>query len=136
DLYRATPVNGYAWLHGTKGGRMVHVGAVDSPVSLGDVTQIAGEFRRSVGTGAGSPKTNGVDVLGWDFAFEMNETAKQKAAEAGVDIRWLKIPHDVMDKRARDQGDVRFFELAALSVDVHGNGRKVTVTLTDFVIPP
>src|SRR5207249_11395652 len=54
DLYHAMPVNGYAWLHGTKGGRMVHVGAVDSPVSLGDVTQIGGEFARSVGTRAGS----------------------------------------------------------------------------------
>jgi len=112
------------------------VGAVDSPVSLGDVSQIATEFRRAVGTGEGAPKTNGVDVLGWDFAFEMNETAKQQAALAGVDIRWLKIPHDVMDKRARDQGDVRFFELAALSVDMQRDGRKATVTLTDFVIPP
>jgi adenine-specific DNA-methyltransferase len=136
DLYHATPVNGYAWLHGTKGGRMVHVGAVDSPVSLGDVTQIAGEFRRSIGTGAGSPTTNGVDVLGWDFAFEMNETAKQKAAEAGIELRFLRIPHDVMDKRARDQGDIRFFELAALSVDASVSGLALTLTLTDFVIPP
>jgi len=136
DLYHATAVNGYAWLHGVKGGRMVHVGAVDSPVSLGDVTQIAGEFRRSIGTGAESPKTNGVDVLGWDFAFEMNEVAKQKAAEAGIDVKFLRIPHDVMDKRARDQGDVRFFELAALSVDAAVSGLALTLTLKDFVIPP
>jgi DNA modification methylase len=136
DLYHATPVNGYAWLHGVKGGRMVHVGAVDSPVSVGDVTAMAGEFRRAVGTGEGSPTTNGVDVLGWDFAFEMNEVAKQKAAEAGISMRFLKIPHDVMDKRARDQGDIRFFELAALSVDSAVKGKYLTLTLTDFVIPP
>jgi len=136
DLYHATAVNGYAWLHGVKGGRMVHVGAVDSPVSLGDVTQIAGEFRRSIGTGAESPKTNGVDVLGWDFAFEMNEVAKQKAAEAGIDVKFLRIPHDVMDKRAREQGDICFFELAALSVDASISGLSLTLTLKDFVIPP
>src|SRR2546422_7616757 len=31
--------------------RMLHVGAVDSPVSVGDVGQIAAEFRRLVGSG-------------------------------------------------------------------------------------
>jgi hypothetical protein len=30
-LYQAKPLNGYSWLHGVKGGRMVHVGAVDAP---------------------------------------------------------------------------------------------------------
>ncbi|MEX1194950.1 MAG: DNA methyltransferase [Dehalococcoidia bacterium] len=136
DLYHATPMTGYAWLHGTKGGRMVHVGSVDAPVSQGDVSQIASEFKRSIGSGKSAPKTNGVDVLGWDFAFEMNETAKQMAAAAGVDVKWYRIPHDVMDKRARDQGDVRFFELAALSVDSKVAKRKLTLALTDFVIPP
>src|SRR3990172_4313126 len=102
----------------------------------GEGTQMGGGFRRGMGTGAGSPKTNGVDVLGWDFAFEMNEVAKQKAAEAGIDVKFLRIPHDVMDKRAREQGDVRFFELAALSVDAAVSGLALTLTLKDFVIPP
>jgi hypothetical protein len=43
-LYHATPIHGYTWLHGVKAGRMVHVGVVDAPVSVGDVTQIAAEF--------------------------------------------------------------------------------------------
>ena len=37
DLYLAKPMNGHAWIHGTKSGRMVHVGAVDAPVTLADV---------------------------------------------------------------------------------------------------
>ena len=136
QLYKATSVAGYSWLHGVKAGRMVHVGAVDSPVSPGDLSQVAAEFKRAMGTGKDAPRTNGVDVLGWDFAFEMNEVAKQQAAQANIDMRFLRIPRDVMDKRAVEQGDVRFFELAALSVDVHNEGPKITVTLTDFVIPP
>jgi len=28
ELYHATPVTGYSWLHGVKAGRTVHVGAV------------------------------------------------------------------------------------------------------------
>jgi hypothetical protein len=135
-LAQATPLNGYTWLHGVKGGRMVHVGAVDAPVSIGDVTQIAAEFKRAVGTGKDAPKTNGVDVLGWDFAFEMNEVAKQKAAAANIQVRFLRIPHDAMDKRAVAQGDIHFFELAALSVDVKAEKREVTLKLKDFIIPP
>ncbi|MBI2166155.1 MAG: site-specific DNA-methyltransferase [Chloroflexi bacterium] len=136
ELYHATPISGYAWLHGVKAGRMVHVGAVDSPVSPGDITQIAAEFRRAVGTGKDAPTTNGVDVLGWDFAFELNEVAKQHAEQANINLRFLRIPREVLEKKAVEQGDIRFFELAALSVDVATKGRAVTLTLTDFVIPP
>ena len=41
-----------------------------------------------------------------------------------------------MDKRAVAQGDIHFFELAALSVELKAHGREVTLKLTDFVIPP
>jgi hypothetical protein len=33
----AKPMNGHAWIHGPKSGRMVHVGAVDAPVTLANV---------------------------------------------------------------------------------------------------
>jgi adenine-specific DNA-methyltransferase len=135
-LYQAEALNGYSWLHGVKNARMIHVGSVDAPVSVGDVTQIAAEFKRAVGTGKDAPKTNGVDVLGWDFAFELNEVAKQQAAAANIQLRFLRIPRDVMDKRAVEQGDIHFFELAALSVDVKASKRDVHLRLTDFVIPP
>jgi adenine-specific DNA-methyltransferase len=135
-LANATPIHGYTWLHGVRGDRMIHVGAVDAPVSVGDVTQIAAEFKRAIGTGKDAPKTNSLDVLGWDFAFELNEVAKQQAAAANIQMRFLRIPRDVMDKRAVEQGDIHFFELAALSVDVKTNKRSVLLKLKDFVIPP
>ncbi len=116
-LYNAKPIHGYTWLHGLHGGRMVHVGAVDSPVSDGDVRQMAVEFKKAIGKGADAPKTNGIDVLGWDFAFELNEVSKQQAAAANIQLRFIKIPRDVMDKRAVEQGEVKFFELAALAVE-------------------
>ena len=114
-LYLAQPVKGYVYLHGAKSVRMVHVGAVDAPVSMGDVKAIINEFWKSVGKSKEIAR-NGIDVLGWDFAFEMNEVAKQQAASANIQVRFLRIPHDAMDKRAVEQGDVRaiseFFEQA------------------------
>jgi DNA modification methylase len=37
NLYHADKIDGYTWLHGVKKGRMVHIGAVDAPVAIGDV---------------------------------------------------------------------------------------------------
>ena len=143
QLYHARPIAGYVWLHGVKNGRMVHVGAVDAPISPGDVTQIALEFRKAVGSGTDAPTVNGVDILGWDFAFELNEVAKQQATLAKLNVRFVRIPREVLEKKAVEQGDIKFFELAALAVEVGKPVRSarpdrfgVTIKLTDFVIPP
>lgn len=136
DLYHARPIDGYTRLHGLKNGRMVHVGPVDSPISPDDVRQIAIEFRKAVGSGKDAPSLNAVDVLGWDFAFELNEVARQQAGQANIDMRFIRIPREILEKAAVEQGDIKFFELAALSVDMAQKGREVTLKLTDFVIPP
>jgi adenine-specific DNA-methyltransferase len=135
DLYRATPVAGYSWLHGLKQGRMVHVGTVDAPVTVGDIKQIVAEFRKVVGTGESAPKEQSVDILGWDFAFELNEVARQDAERAGIQLRLVRIPREVLDKRAVEQGDIRFFELAALAVALKQTARRITISVEDFVIP-
>lgn len=135
-LYGASPLSGRTWLHGTRAGRMIHVGSVEAPVSVGDVKQISAEFKKAMGSGKDAPVKNGVDVLGWDFAFELNEIARQQAAAANIRMTFKRIPRDVMDKRAVEQGDIKFFELAALAVEAKTKGRDVTLTLTDFVIPP
>jgi adenine-specific DNA-methyltransferase len=48
----------------------------------------------------------------------------------------LQIPREVMEQQAVDKGDVRFFELAYLEVEVR-QPRKLTaqVALKDFMIP-
>ncbi len=135
DLYHAEPLSGHAWIHGTKGGRLVHVGAVDAPVTLADVKAIVREAWRAAGKTATQAA---VDVLGWEFAFELNETAKQAGAEARVDIKFRRIPREVLEKKAVEQGDVQpkdFFELRALSTKLTKQKRSVTVELTDFILP-
>lgn len=135
ELYAAQPISGYVWLHGTKNGRMVHVGGVDAPVTRADVTGIVTEFRKAVGSGKNAPTRSGVDILGWDFAFEVNETAKQDAELAGINLRLIRIPREVLEKKAVEQGDIKFFELAALGVSLETKARTVALELTDFMIP-
>ena len=137
QLYKAEPVNGYQWLHGAKSGRMVHVGGVDAPVALDDVQRVVEEFGGAVGTGSGAPTTAGVDILGWDFGLEVDTEARELARNSGVSIRLRRIPREVMDQKAVAAGDVQFFELSSLSVDLHVDPkeRKVTLTLEDFLMP-
>src|SRR5439155_11685844 len=97
-LYGATPTSGRNWLHGVRAGRMVQVGGVEAPVTVGDVKQMVAEFKKAMGTGKDAPETNGFDVLGWDFAFEINEVARQQAADANIKVTFKRIPRDVMDK--------------------------------------
>lgn len=136
DLYRARPVESYTWLHGIRNGRMVHVGGVEAPVTMADVTSIVAEFRRATGTGKDAPTRAGVDLLGWDFAFELNEMARQQAGAAGIDLKLVRIPREVLEPKAVEQGDIRFYELAALAVKHKVKGRQVTLDLVDFVVNP
>jgi len=136
DLYKAEHITGYTWLHGIKKGRMVHVGAVDAPVTLSDIKAIAAEVWKSVGKGKNSAEKAAVDVLGWDFALEVNEVAAQVAAEAKVDVHFRVIPREVLEQKAVEQGDIKFFELASLSAKVKAKGLEAIAELFDFIIPP
>ncbi|MGB2638272.1 MAG: site-specific DNA-methyltransferase, partial [Candidatus Acidiferrum sp.] len=104
NLYHAKPFSGHAWLHGAKAGRMVHIAAVDAPVTQADVKAIAREAWKAVASGKDAPTKAGVDILGWEFALEVNELAKQVAAESRVDVSFKKIPREVLDKKAVEQG--------------------------------
>ncbi len=119
DLYKAEPITGRTWLHGLRRGRLVHVGAVDAPVTIADVKAIAAEAWKSSSAGGGKPA---VDILGWEFSFELNETARDVAAASRVDVTFKKIPQEALEKKAVEQGDIKFFELGALSVDLKQKG--------------
>ena len=135
ELYHAKPLNGYTWLHGAKAGRMVHVGSVDAPVAVEDIKSTIREFWKLVGKDK-SVQTNGIDFLGWDFAFDINETAKQFAAENKVDVAFKKIPREVLEKKAVEQGDIKFYELASLKINSKKGNKKLGISLENFIIPP
>ena len=135
ELYHAKPLIGYSWIHGSKAGRMVHIGSVDAPVAVEDIKSTIKEFWQLIGKEK-SAQTNGIDFLGWDFAFNINETAQQFAAENKVDVTFKKIPREVLEKKAVEQGDIKFYELASLSINTKVENKKLSVTLDNFIIPP
>ena len=135
ELYHAKSLDGYTWIHGSKAGRMIHVGSVETPVTVEDIKNAILEFWKLVGKEK-AIVNNGIDFLGWDFAFDVNETAAQFAASNKVDVKFKKIPREVLEKKAVEQGDIKFYELASLDIKTKIAKNRLTVTLNNFIIPP
>jgi hypothetical protein len=62
----------------------------------------------------------------------LHDIAKQQS----VKLLLLQIPREVMEQQAVDKGDIQFYELAYLDVEIKKPKKlTVSVTLKDFVIP-
>lgn len=127
-LYGAQPLSGMQHLHGKKGKAMVHVGAVDAPVTIDEVNASIEECL--------AVSQSELHVLGWEWEMGMSPYIVQEAKCREIKLLLLNIPREVMEQQAVDKGDIRFFELAHLEVEINKDERrKVTVELTDFAFP-
>jgi len=127
-LYGAQPVPGLTHLHGKKGRAMVHIGAVDAPVTIDEISQSLDECAK-----LNRPELH---ILGWEWEMGLYDLMVAEGKKKGVKLVLLHIPREVMEQQAVDRGDIQFFELAYLEVDIkQSKGRKAQVKLTDFVIP-
>ena len=127
-LYGAQPTAGMEHLHGKKGKAMVHIGAVDAPVTIAEIDAAVDECTKV--------KQSELHVLGWEWEMGLYDLMVEAAKAKGVKLLLLQIPREVMEQQAAAKGDVRFFELAYLEASI-GRSKKLTaqVTLKDFVIP-
>jgi DNA modification methylase len=126
-LYGAQPVSGTRHLHGKKGRALVHIGAVDAPVTIEEVEDAIIECLVL--------KQNELHILGWEWEMGLNDLMVDEAKRQGVKLLLLQIPREVMEQQAVDKGDIHFFELAYLEVEIDTKGLEVQVALKDFVIP-
>ncbi len=127
-LYKAEPLAGMLHLHGRKGKRLIHIGAVDAPVTFSEIQEAVAETKK-----AGQ---DSLDILGWEWEMGLHDVVEKAAKASGVHLRLFSIPRDVMDERAVGKGEITFYELAYLEVDIAQDktGRFV-LSLKDFAIP-
>ena len=127
-LYGAQPLTGMEHLHGKRASAVVHVGTVGAPVTIDEINACLDEC-----VAIGQKELH---VLGWEWEMGLYDIITDAAKGRGIKLVMLNIPREVMEQQAVDKGDIRFFELAYLEVDIkRSKGRKVTVSLKDFVIP-
>jgi hypothetical protein len=127
-LYGSQAVPGLAHIHGKKGRALVHIGAVDAPVTIGEIDAAVDECAKL--------KQVELHVLGWEWEMGLYDLMVEASKKKGVKLLLLQIPREVMEQQAAAKGDVHFFELAYLEAEIKQT-KKLTahVALKDFVIP-
>lgn len=125
EAYKAKRIDNTPLLHGVKGDRFVHIGALDMPVTQTRLDDLFEECRKQMVTA--------VDVLGFEFEMGLTPQYIQKLKEQGVDFRLKYIPRDVFDRRAVERNQVHFYDVAYLNAQCKVVGRRLTVSLSDFV---
>lgn len=127
-LYGAQPLAGMENLHGKKGKAMVHIGAVDAPVTIAEIDAAVDE--------CGKLKQGELHLVGWEWEMGLYDLMVEAARKKGVKLLLLQIPREVMEQQAAAKGHVRFFELAYLEAEIERpKNLTVQVQLKDFVIP-
>jgi len=145
-LYQALPLTDFRYLHGRKGDRAVHVGPLNAPVTMEEVEKVVIVCRAN--------DFNKVDVLGWEWSYEVNELAKElakknsvdlklvqipsvneiKSSLVGLDLQLLKIPDEAVEKELAKY--VKFPEVAYLEIKTEVKEGEVTLKITDFQLSP
>jgi hypothetical protein len=127
-LYGAEPLSGMQHIHGKKGKAMIHIGAVDAPVTIDEINACIQECQ--------AIKQNELHVLGWEWEMGLSNLMVEEAKRRGIKLLLLNIPREVMEQQAVDKGDIRFFEVAYLGAEIkQEKGKAVKVTLKEFAFP-
>jgi SAM-dependent methyltransferase len=120
-LYGAQPVSDLVHLHGQKGKAVVHIGAVDAPVSTDEINAAVDECVNL--------NLSDLHVLGWEWEMGLYYSIAVEAKKKDVKLLLLQIPREVMEPQAVGKGDIQFFELACLDVEIK-MPKKLTATVT------
>lgn len=127
DLYRAQKLDGYAFIHGRKDGRLVHIAGVDSIVTEREIRDAAEECANALNGKA-------MDVLGWDIEMGLDELVGRIGHEYGIHIRLLQIPKEAMEVRSPAKEEVRFFDMNYLEVGEKAHDNALEIELKEFII--
>ena len=130
--YSAEKAEGFASFQGKKAGRLIAIGPVNLPVTRLFIEEIILECRKN--------RISRVDVLGFEFEMGLFPNLLEEAKNKGIDLAPKYIPAEVFDKRAVEQEQVVFHDVAFIEVKTHvtegkeDNPVTVTVELTDFSV--
>ena len=106
--YAAEKAEGFASFQGKKAGRFIAIGPVNLPVTRLFIEEIILECRRH--------QITRVDVLGFEFEMGLFPNLLQEAKSRGIDLASKYIPAEVFDKRAVEQNQVVFHDVAFIEV--------------------
>ena len=113
-------------LHGKKARAYIHVGSVDSPVTMREIRETLKEAKSS--------GMREVHFLGWDFEMGLHDLVDQIGDDYGVKVRLVSIPKESLEVTNPAKEEVRFFDLNYLELEHEVKGKKLVEHLKDFII--
>jgi adenine-specific DNA-methyltransferase len=124
--YQADKVDGFRTFRGKKNNRFVAIGPVDLPLSRGFAEEVISECVEKNITKA--------DILAFEFEMGLFPNIQDEGKEKGVDIVLKYIPKDVFDKRAVENNEVAFHDVAFIEVKPHFKKNTVAVELINYSV--
>ena len=106
--YSAEKTDGFTSFQGKKAGRLIAIGPVNLPVTRLFIEEIILECRKH--------QITRVDVLGFEFEMGLFPNLLEEAKRKGIDLAPKYIPAEVFDKRAVEQNQVVFHDVAFIEV--------------------
>ena len=98
QLYGASPISGLNTLHGKKGRALIHIGAVDAPVTIDEIERSIQEIIVY--------QQSDLHILGWEWEMGLSGSNRSKgslihnvARQKGVNLSLFQIPREVMEQR-------------------------------------
>ena len=126
ELYRAEAESGHDLLHGKKGGRYVHIGELDSEMTIENVRRAVAELKA-----LGADR---LDVLAWEFAMNMDLSIETLQQQEGVDVKLIRIPREALQVKDPRKENIHFYEMPRLDVAVERRDGQIVLHITDFNI--
>ena len=127
-LYGAEPLSGMQHIHGKKGRAVIHVGAVDAPVTIDEINACLDECE--------AINQKELHILGWEWEMGLYDLITEAAKGRGIKLILFTIPREIMERQVVEKGDIQFYELAYLQTAIsQKENQKVVVEIKDFVIP-
>lgn len=127
--YKAKPLEGASFFHGTNGNRYVAIGPINLPVGRLFVEEVIVECRKLGATRA--------DILAFEFEMGLFPAVLDEAKAKGIEIASKYIPKDVFDKRAVERGQVVFHDISYIQATPKydkKHDRRVQIALEDFSV--
>jgi hypothetical protein len=112
---------------GEKNQAVVHVGAVDAPITTADINTALDE--------SATLKKQELHILGWEWNTERCDREIEAARQKGIKLLLMRIPQEVMEPQAVAKGGVRFCPLAYLEAEIEQpDPLTARVVLKSFVM--
>ena len=124
--YKAEAITGFKNFVAKKTGRLIAIGPINLPASRLFVEAIIKECLEK--------RIVKVDVLAFEYEMGLFPKMKEEAKDKGIDLALKYIPPEVFDKRAVENNQVRFYDVAYIEAKPIVKANMVAVELSDFSV--